>query len=101
MSRPLPKFCVGELVAVVGDQGIGNIARTEIMDVTYFSEERSVISFWGQPSWQREGWKYEVRACPDFLLNEGCLRKLPPDQRLVWEDMMSRLDTSPVKAVPR
>ena len=90
MSEPLPKFCVGEEVAVVGiTNSMYDIERTE---VTY---SRYVDSQFETPEGARvsyKGWIYRTaHQRTDGCWFEQSLRKLPPEDENHFETMMDEL----------
>jgi len=86
-----PKFCVGEQVKLVSESSPQcNREKTEVTGVKY---ENGTY----------KGWAYETPEailidtsiwCPSF--REKCLRKIPPDERLSFDEMMSKLNKKKV-----
>lgn len=80
MSRPRPKFCVGEQVAVTSIRGF-NIAQTEITEVFWAQNLMTCLGLY-------TGWRYRVAAMPPgrFSAAEERVHKLPPPNRIQWHD---------------
>lgn len=86
MSKPRPKFCVGE--EVIDTIAEGGPKRTEIVEAKYRdgkSEviDRSVIP--GRRVVAKEGWTYRL-AHDGLFTYEKFLKKLPPQRRTQWSD---------------
>lgn len=87
MSKPRPKFCVGEQVAVrskISPQH--DVDKTEVIAITYGDHGRfySTADFSAQPS----GWRYQTSHQTDDSkwYREDSLHKLPHEDRISWED---------------
>jgi len=76
-----PKFCVGEEVMVRGETTSEyDIDRTEVIYSRYTAAHQSSLGV--------EGYKYKTAHQPDMNRTwlEGSLRKLPPEDRVGFED---------------
>lgn len=84
MSKPRPKFCVGEEVDIDSIMNPGTVYRREEITGIYW-EELYLDKVFGA----YRGWRYYSASFP-----EGCgvahlepqLRKLPPEERIQWSD---------------
>lgn len=81
MSRPRPKFCVGE-EAIFKEQGCANL-RVEIDGRIYLENSRARNDFGRLYT----GWAYHCSGDEEgTYAEEYALRKLPPEERTQWED---------------
>ncbi len=84
MTRPRPKFCVGEVVAI--DSVLRpdlNCRATEVLDCRY----HDLVKVRNIPY---TGWVYRVAANPKRWC-EPALRKLPPVEENSFDRLMDRL----------
>ncbi len=80
MSKPKPKFCVGEEVAVVSIAAPHlNINNAEIIKSKYGQFKKVPSGQLGM------SWGYQLSHSGDSWLGETILRKLPPKERASWE----------------
>lgn len=86
MSRA--KFCVGEEVKVVFPSG-DVIERDEILGVKYVVNEDCIGAHSGREYFYT-GYNYKTSGC-DLETEEHMLRKIPPNDRLSFEDMMGKI----------
>jgi len=81
--RPRPKFADGEEVYVVCDSG-PDMPRAEITKVEWVdswcpNNDTSLVGY--------EGYRYRLNDHGSLRSPEYNLRKLPPEDRLSWEDV--------------
>ena len=81
-SKPRPKFCVGEEVALVSKNNPQkNSERTEITNRIFGN---GVVRATGERI--ENGHFYQLSHTADSYWGEQSLRKLPPEDRTSWED---------------
>lgn len=104
MSEPLPQFCVGEAVLAFSYFGSRFIGQGEIVEARYLPRNGNQYLYQ-----EADGIKHRltgvwVYRIPDLLPDrlywycEQQLKKLPPNERLSWEELKSQLSDEEVAA---
>jgi len=92
-----PKFCVGEEVGVTCFNK-PNIPRTEITKAMWRENKLMYRGIDGGEVYRYTGWVYLTRdTSPDKISREEDIRKLPPEDRLSWEDCQTLLNQPEVE----
>lgn len=88
MNKSKPKFTVGELVLLEASTDTRFNGKCEVIFMEYV--DGLALDQLGIQR-EYEGWAYLTTACGNPVV-EAVLKKLPPDDRLSWEEMRESLN---------